>query len=809
MRPVKWKVFWALWVAVLLLVPYVAVAQTQSQDTQPSAAEEEAPPEVPDLADFIPLATELSGRLAVLEKSMVVASDVFPDQEALSEIVTNLDGHSARLEELRASGNFRYSQLLELKTAIQSEGDSLKGINQPLTEGIRGLGAARKEWLEERKRWQEWQSSLLEDDPLDEVKAILQGSQRTIGTALKRISQQLKPMLASQQKVANIQAGVAALTAEVDGLIQALRGTQLVDQTPPIFSKRYFAQTREGLWFEAESLLYRNRWLAGGVLERQGWLAALQGLIALVLATIIFRYRSRLEKMERWRFVAKRPIAAALFVGFVPLSALYEGLSSEWRAAFTVVAGISFARLFGGLLEERWKRTAVYTLVGFLIATRILLALGTSPPLFRSYILVASLISVLLCLWWARGSARRGDSPLYAWGLRLGACFFAAVLVAELGGKAGLAEFLLRASVRTIVALLAGWLLAHLARGVLEWVFSSSTVQRVSLVRNRSAALVKRFTLLTDVLVGVLVVSVLLVVWRVYGSQVGAIEGLLAFGFMLGDQRVNVGLVLAAAAMVYGSFLVSWIVQRTFVEGSLTKRNVSTGVKASIGRLIHYALVFIGFFLALLALGFDLTKLTLLFSALGVGIGFGLQGIVNNFICGLILLFERPVRVGDYIELEGKWAEIKRIGLRSTTVQTFDRADVIIPNADLISNQVTNWTLTDRFIRIIIPVGVAYGSDVPLVIDTLIKCAAAHPDLAKTPEPQVLFRSFGESSLNFDLRAHTSKIDERLPIISEVCQEIDRTFRQAGIEIAFPQRDLHIRSVEEPLPSTPTGAGEP
>jgi potassium efflux system protein len=808
-RPLKWTTFWALWVAALLLLPYGVVAQTQSQDTQPPAAEEEASSEAPDLADLIPLATELSGRLAVLEKNMVVASDVSPDQEALSEIVTNLDGHSARLKEMRASGDYRYGQLLELKAAIQSEGDSLKRMSQPLTEAIRGLGAARKEWLEERKRWQEWQSSLLEDDPLDEVKAILQGSQQTIDTALGRISQQLKPMLASQQKVANIQAGAAVLTAEADWLIQSMRGTQLVDQTPPMLSKRYFAQTREGLGFEAGSLLDKNRWLAGGFLERQGWVMGLQVLLALVLVVIIFRYRSRLEETERWSFVAKRPVAAALFAGFAPLGVLYEGTPSTWTAAFVVVVGIPFARLFGGLVSDRWKRRGVYTLMGFLVTARILIAVGTSPPLLRLYILFASMVGLFLCLWWAVGTARRGDSPLYTWGLRLGACFFAGVLVAELAGKQGLAEFLFRASVRTIVTILAGWLLAHLARGVLEWAFRSSTMQRVSLVQNRSAALVKRLTLLTDVLVGVLVFSALLVAWRVYDSRVGAIEVLLDFGFTVGSQRFSVGLFLAAAALVYGSFLASWIVQRAFVEGTLTKRSLSAGVKASIGRLIHYALVLVGFFLALLALGFDLTKLTILFSALGIGIGFGLQAIVNNFICGLILLFERPVRVGDYIELEGKWAEIKRIGLRSTTVQTFDRADIIIPNADLISNQVTNWTLTDRFIRIIIPVGVAYGSDVPLVIDTLIKCAAAHPDLAKTPEPQVLFRSFGESSLNFDLRAHTSKIEERLPIISEVCQEIDRTFRQAGIEIAFPQRDLHLRSVVESRTLPLTRAEEP
>ena len=150
-------------------------------------------------------------------------------------------------------------------------------------------------------------------------------------------------------------------------------------------------------------------------------------------------------------------------------------------------------------------------------------------------------------------------------------------------------------------------------------------------------------------------------------------------------------------------------------------------------RLVHYVIIFVGFLLALSALGFEITKLTIMLSALGVGIGFGLQGVVNNFVSGLILLFERPVRVGDTIEIDGKWAEIKRIGLRATTVQTFDQADVIIPNADLVTNQVTNWTLSNRRVRLIIPVGVAYGSDVPLVMETLMACAKDNEMVAETP----------------------------------------------------------------------------
>ncbi|EFK11702.1 Potassium efflux system KefA family protein [delta proteobacterium NaphS2] len=204
-----------------------------------------------------------------------------------------------------------------------------------------------------------------------------------------------------------------------------------------------------------------------------------------------------------------------------------------------------------------------------------------------------------------------------------------------------------------------------------------------------------------------------------------------------------------------------------------------------------------GFLMALVAVGFDFTKLTIILSALGIGVGFGLQNIVNNLVSGLILLFERPVRVGDSIEVNGKWAEIKKIGLRATSVRTFDQADVIIPNSDLVSSQVINWTLSNRRVRLIIPVGVAYGSDVSLVMETLVASARENSKIAVSPSPQVLFLNFGESSLDFELRVWVLDADNRLAVSSELHQEIDRRFREAKIEISFPQRDLHLRSLDE------------
>ena len=219
------------------------------------------------------------------------------------------------------------------------------------------------------------------------------------------------------------------------------------------------------------------------------------------------------------------------------------------------------------------------------------------------------------------------------------------------------------------------------------------------------------------------------------------------------------------------------------------------GARISIARLIHYFIVVFGFVLAISALGIEITKLTIMVSALGVGIGFGLQGIVNNFVSGLVLLFEQPVRIGDLVEINGMWAEVKHIGIRATVVRNLDHADIIIPNADLVSNQVTNWTLGDRQTRLIMALGVAYGSDVDLVIETLIGCAQDNTQVNQNPSPQAFFLNFGESTLDFELRVFVPA-SLRIPIRSELHKEIDKRFREKDITIAFPQRDLHLPGLD-------------
>ncbi|NQU64881.1 MAG: mechanosensitive ion channel [SAR324 cluster bacterium] len=218
---------------------------------------------------------------------------------------------------------------------------------------------------------------------------------------------------------------------------------------------------------------------------------------------------------------------------------------------------------------------------------------------------------------------------------------------------------------------------------------------------------------------------------------------------------------------------------------------METGLQESITTITVYLIWVFGLITALNLFGLNPTSLMVVFGALGIGLGFGLQSIFNNFMSGLILLFERPIQVGDDIEINSIWATVKKINVRSTLVQTYDNASLIIPNSDLINNQVTNWSFKDKRLRRQITVGVAYGSDIELVRETLLEIGKNTPKVLRYPAPEVLFSDFGDSALIFKLRLWTH-IEDFLTVETETRFQIDRLFKERNISIAFPQRDIHL-----------------
>ena len=777
-------------------------ARVQSQDNQTSGAEVESPAEEPGLADIIPLASKLSGRLVTLENRIAGLLDISEVEIGHAKIEADLKDPADQLEGLKDSEDYKYNKFVELREVIRQKNELFEEISKPLSDAIRQLGTWRTEWLTEKKLWSQWQSSLQKEGELDQLKSTFAKANDIIEKAHNLILPKLEAMLTVQEKAGNIQARIHALAAELDGQLVEEWRIALLDTSPPMFSSAYFSQFRSSdLWYTAQKGLAEISWPDSRFFARQGWVIVIQGLLSLFLSVVFYRNRRMLNESERWRFLAARPFSAGLFLVSIAALLIYEylGAPAIWKLVNVIVVGTFVARLSGVIMEASWKRQFVFGVIIFSIATRLMEVLNFPLPLFRLYTFLAALVSLLFCLRWAGESVRRKESDFYKWSLRLCALFFAVVMIAEFWGKKALAVYLLASLIRSIATIFIFMLFLYIIHGGIEWLFRTSVLRRATILHGDDAdAIIRRVSRFINVaLWGLVVLPAVLTVWGVYDSLEGATKSLLALGFNLGSQRISIGLILTSAGVLYGTFLASWIVQKLLMAEVLLKRQVQRGVRHSIARLVHYVIIFIGFLFALSILGFDVTKLTILLSAFGVGIGFGLQSIVNNFVCGLILLFERPVRVGDSIELAGKWAVIKKIGLRATTVQTFEQADVIIPNADLVTNQVTNWTLSNRRVRLTIPVCVAYGSDVPLVMETLTACANTNSQVTKMPEPQVLFLNFGESSLDFELRVWVLDADYRLKVKSELNQEIERSFREANIKIAFPQLDLHLRSLDD------------
>lgn len=247
-------------------------------------------------------------------------------------------------------------------------------------------------------------------------------------------------------------------------------------------------------------------------------------------------------------------------------------------------------------------------------------------------------------------------------------------------------------------------------------------------------------------------------------------------------------LFLAFILLYFTKKLKNWIVHKL-----LKKSKIDIGVRLAVGTIIRYLILTLGFIIVIQTVGIDLSTLTILFGALGVGIGFGLQNITNNFVSGIIILFERPIKVGDRIELEDIEGDVIKISLRSTTIVTNDNISVIVPNSKFISSTIINWSHNDRNVRFNIPVGVSYGSDPEKVKSLLLEVAEGENTVLKNPPPDVIFNEFADSSLNFSLRVWTQKhITTPQVLKSKLYFQIFKVFKVNGIEIPFPQRDVHI-----------------
>ncbi len=377
--------------------------------------------------------------------------------------------------------------------------------------------------------------------------------------------------------------------------------------------------------------------------------------------------------------------------------------------------------------------------------------------------------------------------------------FYLFLIVALIGNIFGFVDFAILVE-NVVVRSLFNLIILILAVLVIDWalivLLRTPYAQASNIIKNYTTDIEKRIFQFIKIVGIILWLRAAFHLLGLYDPIVEWFNEFIKESYKIGSTSIEIGGILTFFLVIFATVIIFRVIKSILADEVFPRVKLARGLPGSISMITGYFIAGYGFFIALGAAGVDLSSFGLIAGALGVGIGFGLQGIVANFIAGIVLAFERPIQVGDTIQLAEMYGDVLHIGVRSTTVKTYDGSEVIVPNSSLITNDVINWTLSDRKKRRDINVGVAYGSDPELVMEIIKKVANEHPEVQKIPAPWALFDGFGDSALNFRVRIWTT-MDSGMTTKSDVTVAIYNALQKAGISIPFPQRDLYIKSLPE------------
>jgi potassium efflux system protein len=531
----------------------------------------------------------------------------------------------------------------------------------------------------------------------------------------------------------------------------------------------------------------------------------LQGILVVVVAFVLTRLRRRSVRWDTAEHAVRtsadllaHPVAVALLVGLV-LTRAFHPLAPRPLPGFAWLLSVPpLLVVLPGVIPDALRRSAQAALALFVL---FVLSFAFLPATtVRRFALLAMAGLGVAAFWHLERAARRErrPRPSRAWAAaaalsRLATLAAAGAVLAEVLGLSALARLLLDAVLRATVIGLLLVALVRVADGLLAVTLYRTALGSLHSVHGNLADIRRRAALVIRLLAVLWWLAVVLQVLSLRDPLLAVAGAVLGREWSVGSWKISLGQIVLFVAVIWLSVLLARAVRALLREDVLGRLPLARGVPDAISSVSYYALIAGGTLFAIGAAGVDLSRLTIVIGALGVGIGFGLQNIVNNFISGLILLIERPIQVGDVLEVQDLMGTVTTIGIRASRLRTFDGSEVIVPNGDLVSGRVVNWTLSDRIRRLEAKVGVVYGTQADRVLALLADVARRHPDVLDTPPPTPLFVGFGDSSLDFVLRFWTG-IERVYEVQSEVMAGIQQALREAGIEVPFPQRDLHLRS---------------
>jgi potassium efflux system protein len=780
------------WLLLLVLVWPVGLF---AADT----VEQPASPALPGVAEVIPLLAELRQEAGAVHSRLGALSETESFEDPLDTVRARQEKLAEEVAQFESDTGWSFDRLLEGRQNLEEQNSKLADLLNSISVRLAELDSLRQEWQEKRTFWEQWRKAQ-GTGLLKAQKEAFDKAPGDIADILDRITGAAKPLVALQNQVIQLQEQNQLSLVQIEEMLKAMRGKTFKKTAKSFTNPDFYRQFNLELLTEAKKGLRQMSGFEKYFFSQKGWIFGLQILLAAGLGLFITVQRQKGRVTEEWRFIFLHPAATGIFVAVAALGPLYGVTPGLLRLLLVALAAFSSALLVSGLLKSRCKIFMVYLLATLLVVSTALQVIGLPAPLYRLYLTFLSLLGFPWLLFLASRIRRNlgGRTDGFVLALRLGAVVLFVAFLAQFGGFTNLSSRLFESSINTVFLGLFAAMAIRLGRGGLDYLFSLPFFRRQLFFSRFGDELVAQLKKVLQIFILGSSILYLVVIWGwgIFDSPGEVWAFFMQLGFSIGEVRVTARTVLTAVVALYAAFQVSWLVRALLDTEFFPRSAIERGVRDSIKKLLHYGVVLIGFLLAMSLLGVTLRNFVVLAGAFGIGIGFGLQDIVNNFVSGLVLLFERPIKLGDMIMVEGEWAIVKKIGLRSTTIETFDLSEIIVPNSELVSRKVTNWTLSNEQSRLVIPIGVAYGSEVPKVLAILRECAERHPKVLENPEPSIIFTAFGASSLDFELRVWIADVNSRLVVKSELLQDIDARFRRANVEIPFPQHDLHLRSID-------------
>jgi small-conductance mechanosensitive channel len=525
-------------------------------------------------------------------------------------------------------------------------------------------------------------------------------------------------------------------------------------------------------------------------------------LIFLIGGLILLRNRAHLwaqqdKSLQPTVRVLGRPVAAALIITVLLGNLFHPRAPSAWHDFLGLVMLLALLRMLPRMLPSFLRPGAFLLVLLFFLRQMVRLA-PDGNLVNRLALLTLSLAAAGTCVWFLRTTRQQDLAGSEGWlhaillFSRVALLAFVIGAFANFVGNVGFATVIILSTLDSVFAAILYWVAAILLRAIVRVVLLTRLARKLAIVQLHAETVRQTLFRLITVLAVLGWVGSAISEFGALDATIASLNKIVNAEISFGDFTIIPADVLIFIVVVWLSFKISRLLRFVLDADIMPRMDLPRGVPGAITRLTHYAVVVVGVFIAASAAGLDFSRVTLIIGALGVGIGFGLQNVVNNFVSGLILLFERPIRVGDKVQIGELFGLVKNIGMRASVVRTYQGAEVIVPNANLIAAEVVNWTLSDDRRRMEIPVGVAYGTDTESVIELLVDVAKAHKDVLEDPETKAIFTGFGASSLDFELRAWTK--GDYVGVSSDLLVGIEQALAAADIEIPFPQRDLHLRT---------------